>query len=91
MIISLCILLLHCQYALWNVSYHTNGAFDLEERLCKIPYKKKGWDLFRRKCDENSRFTLISIHKDEPEASIVKERDSEEYKENGRWIIIEDE
>ena len=52
------------------------------------PIRKEGWDLFRRTSEDNSRFTSISIHKDEPEASIAKERASEEYKENGRWIIV---
>ena len=48
------------------------------------PARKKGWELFRRKSDDSSRFTPISIHEDEPEASIEKEKASEEYK----WRIV---
>ena len=40
--------------------------------------------MFQRTSDDSSRFTPIRKHKDEPEASIVKERASEEYKENDR-------
>ena len=52
------------------------------------PTRKEGWDLFQRICDDSSE--------EEPEDSwvkdtIAKERYSEEYKENGRWIIIQDE
>ena len=44
------------------------------------PTRKEGWDLFRRTSDDISRFTPIRIHEDELEASIAKEKDSEEYK-----------
>ena len=44
------------------------------------PTRKEGWDLFWRTSDDSSRFTQISIHKDEPKASVEKERDLEEYK-----------
>ena len=51
----------------------------------KPPTRKQGWDLFQRTSDDNSRFTPISIHEYEPEASqvkdtITKEKASEEYK-----------
>ena len=41
--------------------------------------------MFQRKSDDNSRFTLINIHKDEFESprvrdTMTKERASEEYK-----------
>ena len=39
--------------------------------------------MFQITSDDSSRFTPISIHEDEPKASIVIEKDSEEYKENG--------
>ena len=41
MVISLCIRIYHYEYALWNVSNHTAGAFDLLERSCTIAYKKR--------------------------------------------------
>ena len=50
------------------------------------PTRKEGWDLFRRRSDNSSRFTPIRIHEDEPEASIAKEKALEEYKENGKSI-----
>ena len=53
------------------------------------PIRKQGWDLFQRISDDSSRFTPISIHEDETEASIAKEKYSEEYKENRRWRIIQ--
>ena len=40
-----------------------------------------------RTSDESSRFTPISIHEDEPKVCIAKERDLEEYKENGRSTL----
>ena len=40
--------------------------------------------MFQRTSDNSSRFTPISIHEDEHETSIAKEKASEEYKENGR-------
>ena len=47
--------------------------------------------LLRITSDDSSRFFTIRIHNDEPEASIAKERASEEYIEIGRWRIIQDE
>ena len=49
------------------------------------PIRKGGWDLFRRTSDDNSRFTPINIHEDEPEAprvryTVIEERASKEYK-----------
>ena len=49
------------------------------------PKIKEGWDLLWRTSDDSSSFTLINIHKDEPEAPRVRdimteERASKEYK-----------
>ena len=46
--------------------------------------RKEGWDFLRRTSDDSSRFTPISIHEDEHEVFIAKQKASEEYKENGR-------
>ena len=54
-----------------------------EDRV-QSPTRKEGWDLFQRTSEDNSRFTPINIHKDEPKAlrvrDTVTERASEEYK-----------
>ena len=42
------------------------------------PTRKQGWDLFQRKSDDNSRFTPINIHEDEPEAPRVRDTVTEE-------------
>ena len=77
-----------------NMPYEMFLTIQLMHLICtkdhvKQPTRKEGQDLFRRTSDDSSIFTPISIHEEELEASrvkdtIVKERASEEYKENGR-------
>ena len=59
-------------------------SLPMKQIKVQSPTRKEGWDLFRRTSDDSPRFTPISIHEDKPEASIAKEKDSGEYKENGR-------
>ena len=72
-----------------NIPYEMSLTLQLVHLTCRkdcvqSPTRKEGCDLFRRTSDDSSRFTSISIHEDEPEASIEKEKDSKEYKEKGR-------
>ena len=63
-----------------NMPYEMFLTIQLVHLTCRkdhvqSPIRKEGWNLFRRTSDDSSRFTPISIHEDEPEASIAEEKD----------------
>ena len=67
-----------------NMPYEIILTIQLVHLTCmkdpiQSPTRKQGWDLFQIKSDDGSRFTPISIHEDELDAPIVKEKDLEEY------------
>ena len=53
MIISLCIIIFHYEYALWNVSTIQLMHLTCRKYLIQSPTRKKGWDLFQRTSDDN--------------------------------------
>ena len=68
-----------------NLHYEMFLIIQLVHLTCRkyrvqSPTRKEGRYLFQRTSDNSSRFTPISIHEDELEASIEKEKTSEEYK-----------
>ena len=72
-----------------NMPYEMFLTIQLMQLTCRKDHiqspTRKGWDLFRRTSDDNSIFTPINIHEDEPEApkardTMMEERALEEYK-----------
>ena len=60
-----------------NMPYEMFLTIQLMHLTCRKDHvqsltRKEGRDLFRRTSDDSSRFTPISIHENEPEASIEK-------------------
>ena len=70
-----------------NISYEMMQLVHLtcSKYLVQSSTRKEGWDLFQRTSDDNSRFTPINIHEDEPKAlrvkdTVTEERALEQYK-----------
>ena len=81
------------EFSIVNMPYEMFLTIQLVYLTCRedrvqLPTRKEVWDLLWRTSDDSSRFTPISIHKYELEASIAKERALEEYRDNSTWRIV---